>query len=157
MDNDIKILLIDDDPVHGRLIEAQLQAQGHNPHTAKSGKEGLKILLEGKISYDIVLLDWVMPNKSGLDVLKEAGSVCPNTSFIILTANSSISTVIEAMQNGACDFIIKPASPDRLQIAMENAFKVSKLKNEVTRLKKQVHHQGEFSFDSMVCKTPNEV
>lgn len=155
MNQDIKILLVDDDPVHSRLIQGQLKTQGRVPKVAKSGKEALKILLDKKEEFDVVLLDWMMPHKSGLDVLKEARHSCPNTAFIILTANSSISNVIEAMQNGACDFLIKPASPDRMQIAMENALKVSQLQHEVARLKKQIKKgEGEFTLDDMVASSP---
>ncbi|MEM6603059.1 MAG: sigma-54 dependent transcriptional regulator [Pseudomonadota bacterium] len=155
MTDDLKILLVDDDPVHARLVEGQLKAINIKPKIAKSGKEALKILLGGKIQYDVVLLDWVMPQKSGLDVLREARADCPDTSFIILTANSSINNVVEAMQNGACDFLIKPASPERLQIAMENALKVSKLQHEVARLKQQVKHsKASFELDNMVAESP---
>ena len=155
MTQEIKILLVDDDPVHSRLVQGQLKAQGRTPKVAKSGKEALKLLVEKQEEFDVVLLDWMMPHKSGLDVLKEARDSCPHTAFIILTANSSISNVIESMQNGACDFLIKPASPERMQIAMENALKVSKLQHEVARLKKQIKKdQGEFTLDDMVASSP---
>lgn len=152
--SEIKILLVDDDPIHARLVEGQLKSLGHTPKVAKSGKEALKLLVDEKKDFDIVLLDWMMPHKSGLDVLKETRSVCPDTAFIMLTANSSINNVVEAMQNGACDFLVKPASPERLQISIENALRVSKLQHEVKRLKKHVKNNGEFSFDTMVCKSP---
>ena len=155
MAEDIKILLVDDDPVHSRLVQGQLKAQGRTAKVAKSGKEALKLLIDKQEDFDVVLLDWMMPHKSGLDVLKEARHACPHTSFIILTANSSISNVVEAMQNGACDFLIKPASPDRMQIAMENALTVSKLQHEVARLKKQIKQdEGEFTLDDMVASSP---
>lgn len=155
MTQDIKILLVDDDPVHSRLVQAQLKTQGRTAKVAKSGKEALTLLVEKKEEFDVVLLDWVMPKKSGLDVLQEARPLCPSTEFIILTANSSINNVIEAMQNGACDFLIKPASPERMQVAMEHALKVSQLQHEVARLKKQIKKDsGEFTLDDMVASSP---
>lgn len=154
MSTDINILLVDDDPVHNRLLEAQLKAQGRTAKIAKSGKEALKLLLESKNSFDVVLLDWMMPNMSGLDVLREVRQACPSTSFIMLTANSSINNVVEAMQNGACDFLIKPASADRLMVAMEAAIKVTTLQTQVARLQKQVKNNGVFSFETMVAQSP---
>ena len=154
MSTEINILLVDDDPVHNRLLEAQLKAQGRTAKIAKSGKEALKLLLDGKNSFDVVLLDWMMPNMSGLDVLREARNFCPDTSFIMLTANSSINNVVEAMQNGACDFLIKPASADRLMVAMESAIKVTALQTQVARLQKQVKNNGVFSFETMVAQSP---
>ena len=119
------ILIIDDDPVQRRLLEAAVTKFGYVARVADGGETGLKAL-EGPGAGEIavVILDLVMPGVDGLSVLRamrERGNEIP---VIVQTAQGGIETVVSAMRHGAFDFVIKPASPDRLSKAISDALKV---------------------------------
>lgn len=144
------VLVIDDDPTQRRLIQAVLEREGFAFEGAESGPVGLDRLAQGGV--DVVLLDMVMPQMPGLEVLKQArlsGVACP---VIILTANAGIETVVEAMRAGAQDFFVKPASPERILVGVRNALQMGDLTAEVSRLKK--HASGRMTFDDLVGTSP---
>ena len=151
MSVNLNILLADDDPVQCRLLESQLSDMGKKPKIVKSGKEAVKALTSGD-KYDVVLLDLMMPDMTGIEVLKAVRAQIPDTAFIMLTANGSVNTVVEAMQAGATDFLVKPASPERIKISVQNAVKVRTLQTEIVRLKKQ--GGGEFQFNDLIAESP---
>ncbi len=136
MSVNLKILLADDDPVQCRLLESHLTEMGCKTKIVKSGKEAVKALT-GKERYDAALLDLMMPDMTGIEVLHEVRALTPDTAYIMLTSNGSVTTVVEAMRAGATDFLVKPAAPERIKISIQNAVKVRSLQTELTRLKKQ--------------------
>jgi len=144
------VLVIDDDPTQRRLIQAVLEREGFAFEGAESGPAGLDRLARGGV--DVILLDMVMPQMSGLEVLKEArlsGVACP---VIILTANAGIETVVEMMRAGAQDFFVKPASPERILVGVRNALQMGDLTSEVSRLKKRA--SGRMGFSDLVGSSP---
>ncbi|PZO77927.1 MAG: sigma-54-dependent Fis family transcriptional regulator [Mesorhizobium amorphae] len=118
------ILIVDDDPVHRRLAEAALVRAGHRTLLAENGTAALDTLARPE-PVSLVLLDLVMPGgPDGIAVLKtlrERGSAVP---VIVQTALGGIDTVVTAMREGAFDFVVKPASPDKLLAAVARALKV---------------------------------
>jgi DNA-binding NtrC family response regulator len=148
-----KILIIDDEPTQSRLIESLLTTLGYTVQTAKDGFEALKIL-EGEKASEIsaVLLDLVMPRKSGIEVMTEGKSLHPQLPFIIMTANGSVNTVIEAMRAGASDFIVKPVNSERLQVSLQNALKVSSLTTEIQKLKRK--NDNRLCFSDLIAESP---
>ncbi|MGC4025041.1 MAG: sigma-54 dependent transcriptional regulator [Mesorhizobium sp.] len=119
------VLIIDDDPVQRRLLEAAVTKFGHTARVTDSGEAGLKAL-DGPGSGDIavVILDLVMPGLDGLAVLQAMRERGIETPVIVQTAQGGIETVVSAMRQGAFDFVVKPASPDRLNKAITDALKV---------------------------------
>ncbi len=83
-----------------------------------------------------MLLDLVMPDMDGLDVLAKLRAAHPELPVIVLTAKGGIDSAVEAMRAGANDFLVKPASPERIAVSIRNALKIGTLSGEVTRLKK---------------------
>ncbi|MDO1559388.1 sigma-54 dependent transcriptional regulator [Brevundimonas sp. 2R-24] len=145
------VLVVDDDPTQRRLIQAVLDREGLAVVHAESGDQALDRLTSGG-GADVVLLDLVMPDKSGLDTLKEAraaGVACP---FIVLTASGGIETVVKAMQAGAQDFFVKPASPERILVGIRNALQMGDLVAEVGRLKKRA--TGRTGFEDLIGTSP---
>jgi DNA-binding NtrC family response regulator len=106
------VLVVDDDPTQRRLIQAVLERDGFLVAHAQSGDEAIQHLKSGA-SVDVVLLDLVMPGISGHDTLVEMRARSFAQPVIVLTATGGIETVVKAMQAGACDFFVKPASPER--------------------------------------------
>ena len=145
------VLVVDDDPTQRRLIQAVLERDGFAVAHAQSGDEAMQHLTSGA-TVDVVLLDLVMPGISGQDSLIEMRARGFHQPVIVLTATGGIDTVVKAMQAGACDFFVKPASPERITISIRNALSMGALKGEVDRLKK--HATGRTSFNDLIGSSP---
>ncbi|MDX9998912.1 MAG: sigma-54 dependent transcriptional regulator [Phenylobacterium sp.] len=145
------VLLVDDDPTQRRLIQAVLEREGFAVAHAESGDEAIAHLSSGA-AVDLILLDLVMPKLSGQETLAEMRARGFSQPVIVLTAQGGIDTVVKAMQAGASDFFVKPASPERIIVSIRNALSMGALKGEVERLKK--HASGRFTFQDMVGTSP---
>jgi DNA-binding NtrC family response regulator len=145
------VLVVDDDPTQRRLAQAVLEREGFAVVHAESGDQAIARLTSGA-ACDLILLDLVMPGISGQDTLKEMRARGFAQPVIVVTASGGIDTVVQAMQAGACDFFIKPASPERITISIRNALSMGDLKGEVERLKK--HAGGKTTFADLVGDSP---
>ena len=145
------VLVVDDDPTQRRLIQAVLERDGFLVAHAQSGDEAIQHLKSGA-SVDVVLLDLVMPGISGHDTLVEMRARSFAQPVMVLTATGGIETVVKAMQAGACDFFVKPASPERILVSIRNALSMGALKGEVDRLKK--HASGRTTFNDLIGASP---
>jgi FixJ family two-component response regulator len=102
----MKILVADDDPTLREELASLLREDGHAITTAADGGEALRIVdLE---PFDVALLDLQMPKATGLEVLHRLKVVRPNTAVVMITGQGTIDTAVEAMKNGAIDFVEKP-------------------------------------------------
>ncbi|MEM9122032.1 MAG: sigma-54 dependent transcriptional regulator, partial [Pseudomonadota bacterium] len=148
-----KILVVDDDPTQRRLLQGILEKEGLSVHLTASGHEAIDYLAspESK-SVRVMLLDLVMPEIGGIEVLEKIRPTHENLPVIVLTAKGGIETVVQAMQAGANDFVVKPASPQRLVVSIQNALQLSSLSGEVTRLKRQ--RAGVMKFQDLIAKSP---
>src|SRR5882672_8716288 len=144
------ILVVDDDPVQRRLLEAAITRSGMQVVTAPGGQPALD-LINGPRGDQItlILLDLVMPDMGGLEVLEKLRPTNPDLPVIVLTAKGGIDSAVEAMRAGANDFLVKPASPERIAISIRNQLKIGTLSGEVTRLKKKTDNR--LSFDDLVA------
>src|SRR3712207_2559817 len=120
------VLVVDDDPTQRRLIGAVLEREGFDVATADNGQQALDRLAGGAVC-DVIVLDWVMPGLSGLETLKEMRLRGVGTPVLILTANAGVDKVVEAMQAGAQDFFVKPASPERIIVSIRKDRKSTRL------------------------------
>ena len=137
-------------PVQCRISSEILIAQNYDALTALSGEEGLAVLADQQV--DAVILDMIMPEMDGMAVMSEMAKRGHNQPIIVQTANSSIETVITAMRKGAADFFVKPASPERLIISLQNALK----RNELERCLRSERNRlsGKFGFDDIITQAP---
>ncbi|RIK83586.1 MAG: sigma-54-dependent Fis family transcriptional regulator [Hyphomicrobiales bacterium] len=119
------VLVVDDDPVQRRLVEAAISKAGYRPVCVEGGEAALAAL-EGPRggAVAVVVLDLMMPGIDGLEVLSRMRARGIGTPVIVQTARGSIDTAVQAMRAGAFDFVVKPASPERLQAAVAKAMKV---------------------------------
>jgi DNA-binding NtrC family response regulator len=146
-----RVLIVDDDPAQRRILEETVKRFGFETQTASSGEQALKLIdgsEAGAIS--LVLLDLVMPGTDGTAVLEELSDKAGTPPVIVLTANGSIDSAIAAMRAGAVDFVVKPASPERLKVSMRSALKIEALSGEITRLKKRV--EGTLTFSDLIIR-----
>ena len=147
-----RILIVDDDPIQRRLLEEAVRRFGYQPVTAEGGEEALKRLQGGAEEFALMVLDLVMPDLDGMGVLGRLKDKGINLPVIVQTAHGGIDTVVSAMRAGAFDFVVKPVSPERLQVSIANALKVNALEGEVARLTRRA--TGTLTFRDLATRSP---
>ncbi len=147
------VLIVDDDPVQRRLLEAMVQRYGYRTLLAEGGDQAAHLLTGAdRPRVDCVVLDLVMPDLDGLGVLarmREAGLDLP---VVVQTAHGGIDNVVSAMRAGAADFVVKPANPERLQVSLRNALAARRLAGELQRLKRK--QDGTLSLTDVITRSP---
>jgi len=103
-----RIMIVDDEAYIRFLLGEELSQHGYEVSTAASGEEALAMLQKG--AYDLALLDLVMPGMDGLEVMREAATLAPDTVVIMLTAHASLDSAIDALRCGGHDYLVKPCS-----------------------------------------------
>src|SRR6188474_3565681 len=145
------VLIVDDDPVQRRLLEAMIQRFGYRTTVVEGGDAACKLLIgPGAERIDAVILDLVMPDLDGYGVLARMRDAGVNVPVIVQTAHGGIDTVVSAMRAGAVDFVVKPVGAERLQVSLRNALSVSALETEFQRLKRS--RTGTFTFKDIVTR-----
>jgi len=143
------ILLIDDDDSLRRVMEFSLTEAGHTVQTAASGEDGLRLFEKG--NFDAVITDITMPGMSGMEVLAKVRQRVPTIPVIIITAYGTIESAVEAMKQGAFDYITKPFNRDELRLTLEKAIKMRRLEKENVELRAEVTDR--YSFESIICSS----
>lgn len=149
----MKVLVVDDDPVQRRLLTASIEQLGYAAVTADGGETALRLLssAEGD-AVALIILDLVMPDLDGMEVLTRLRTLEQVRPVIVQTVQSGTETVVNAMRGGAVDFIVKPVSPERLQVSIENALKRGALEGEIARMRRTV--SGTLTFSDVVGHSP---
>src|ERR671938_1851734 len=114
-----RVLVVDDDQLLRQLVTDQLSRSGFESSAAASGEEALAALQAS--DYDVVLLDIRMTGMSGLDALRELRQLEDPPEVIMLTADTSLGTGLEAMRYGAYDYLTKPATLDEMEALIRKA------------------------------------
>jgi DNA-binding NtrC family response regulator len=147
------VLIVDDDPVQRRLVEAMVQRFGYRALTADGGDAGLALLVGDKATrVDCVVLDLVMPDLDGLGVLARMRQAGLDTPVIVQTAHGGIDNVVSAMRAGASDFVVKPAGPERLEVSLRNAIATRALAGELQRVKRS--RDGMLTLADVITRSP---
>ena len=142
-DNKGKILVIDDEAEIRESLETLLTFEGYQVDVAEDGTSGLAAL-EAK-PYDLALLDLMMPDRSGLDVLKDLRQRDVETPVMVITAYGSVENAVAAIKLGANDFVTKPWNNDKLLIEIEQTISQRRLVRENTQLKRALKQRYNFS------------
>ena len=147
---DYSILIVDDEDAQRSILKGYLEKKGYKIFSASSGTEGIDVVQNNLI--DIVLSDYKMPDKTGLEVLEEVKQINPEISFVILTAYGTIENAVKAMRLGAFDYISKPVDLDELDLMIERVIENKNLRSEIQILKNQLKEK--FKIDSFISHSP---
>jgi len=134
-----KILIVDDEPFNLDLLEQELTDRGYSVERAGSGTQALSKV--ESFHPDLILLDYQMPDMNGVDVLKEFRNRGSEIPVVMITAYGTIERAVQAMREGAYDFIPKPFEPDHLALVVQKALEREKLKREVEILSAEVRER----------------
>lgn len=142
----IKILIVDDELIMRESLAGWLERDGHDVQTAVSGEEALEKVKETQ--FDIFLVDIKMEGMSGLDVLRSVKESDPDADVVMITAYGSIPSAIEAMKDGAYDYMLKPFDPNELGVLIEKIIQHQEQARENIYLKEQ--YKERTRFESMI-------
>jgi DNA-binding NtrC family response regulator len=141
-----RILVADDHDALRRGLSLALGAAGHEVEEAANGNAAIEKLHESY--FDVVVSDLKMGGSDGLDVLRTTKTLHPSTAVILMTAFGSVSTAVEAMKHGAFDYVQKPFEIEEMEVKVEKALELKRLKHELEYLR---HEQQEsYEFDRIV-------
>jgi two-component system, NtrC family, response regulator AtoC len=141
-----RILIADDHESLRRGLAQALAEAGHEIEEAPNGNAAIERLHEGY--FDVVVSDLKMGGSTGLDVLKTTKTLHPTSAVILMTAFGSVSTAVEAMKNGAFDYVQKPFEIEEMEIKVEKALDVRRMQHQIDYLR---HAQGDiYDFDRII-------
>jgi DNA-binding NtrC family response regulator len=130
-----RVLVVDDEPYIPRLVQALL-GEGYRIEAAEDAEQALAKLEDAP--YDLVLCDVALPGADGVELVRRSRRRDPDTPFVMFTAQPTVETAVQAMREGAFDYLKKTASADELRAAVERAAQHGALAREVRRLRSEV-------------------
>ena len=145
-----RVLVVEDDEVLRQLLVEVLSDEDYQVEAVETGEEGLETM-EGDV-FDIVLLDLNLPGMEGMDVLRLIPTRQPDAQVVIMTAFGTVDTAVEAMKQGAFDYINKPFNTEELLLTVKRALEEQDLRREVARLRQ--HAKGVGTEVEIVGKSP---
>ena len=149
MANIHSIHVIDDEPVIHDVLGQLLTSEGYEVSFSSTGEEALEKHAAG--TWDVILLDLLMPGLDGIEVLKAIKKIDPLAVIIIITAYASVETAISAMKFGAYDYIQKPFKHEDLLLTIQRAIEHKSLRDENIRLKDELTRK--FGFDNIIGRS----
>nr|WP_321467208.1 sigma-54 dependent transcriptional regulator [uncultured Desulfobulbus sp.] len=137
--NELKILIVDDEPIARDNLEHIIKKDGYQTRVAKDGEEAISIL--GQEEINLVLTDLCMKGKDGMAVLAEAKQLWPDVEVVVITGHATVDTAVEAMRHGAYDYVAKPFKISELRAIVEKALEKNQLRKQIKALREQVDTQ----------------
>ncbi|MFI5105934.1 MAG: sigma-54-dependent transcriptional regulator, partial [Terriglobales bacterium] len=143
------ILIIDDEAAIRESLETLLEFEGYSVQSAETGEQGLAKL--GERPFDLILLDFALPDRNGLEVLAEIRNRDPQLAVIMITAYGTVDNAVRAMQNGATNFIQKPWDNEKLLADVRAAVARCRAEEENEQLKRAFKQR--YNFENIVGKS----
>jgi DNA-binding NtrC family response regulator len=144
------LLVVDDDPVTLDLLKEVLSKEGYGVETALSGEEAIKQGMD--TFFDLIVTDVRMGEKDGMEVLRSFKKISPETTVIMITAFGSIETAIEAIREGAFDYISKPFKLDEIRFTIRRALEQRRLLQENKFYRQEL--LDKYQFENVIGRTP---
>jgi formate transporter len=151
-----KMLIIDDDEIVLKSCRKIFESEGFEVTTTENPQEGLNLVM-GK-SFDVILVDWMMPGFDGMDVVEEIDKRSPNSAMVMISGHPSVGRATEAMKRGAMDYLAKPFKPQEIIDVVKKAVrrKVTEEKKAVGRFEKMMK-SWQFPVPTMEDKAPKNI
>lgn len=146
-----RILIVEDEDKMRRILEIMLSGDGYRIDTAEDGLKALSLC--EKNSYSLIVTDLKMSPMDGLTLMKKLRKVSPDVPVIVVTAFGSVETAVEAMKEGAFDYITKPFDREQIRILVSKALSYGSLRKENTYLREEVRRRA--TFEDFVGNSPN--
>ncbi|MCZ6832654.1 MAG: sigma-54 dependent transcriptional regulator, partial [Acidobacteria bacterium] len=137
-----RVLVIDDEPVVQDVLARILDRAGYGSSAAVTGRDGLQLLAEGK--HDLVILDVMLPDGNGVDILRAIKKEDRDLPVIMMTAYGSVDNAVSAMKEGAFHYVTKPFANEEVLLLVEKALDASRLRSENRRLRSIISREEEF-------------
>jgi len=145
-----RILVADDHDAIRRGLVRGLTEAGHEVEEASNGNQAIERLTDNY--FDVVLSDLKMGGSDGMDVLRTTRALHPTTAVILMTAFGTVNTAVEAMKIGAFDYVQKPFEIEEMEVKIEKALEVKRLKNEIEYLRDA--QQDRYDFEKIIGTSP---
>ncbi len=150
MSSNDSVLIVDDELSVRRLIQEVVRKAGYSAYLAENGREAVEKARQLKPA--VIIMDIKMPVMDGMEAFEIIRGEQPHTAVILMTAHGTVDTAVEAMKNGAFDYLVKPYNVAELRIILERAFQLRKLRDEVTALRTEV--QDKYRLGNIVGTSP---
>jgi DNA-binding NtrC family response regulator len=147
----VRVLIIEDESLIRWSLRQKFEERGYEVTEADAGGTGLDAFESG--FYDLIMLDYRLPDMTGLDILRRIRSNDQDVVVIMITAYSNIEDAVEAIKLGAYDYIAKPFQIDELLLTVDKALETTKLRREVRELRRHLAH--EYGFDRIIGQHPS--
>jgi two-component system NtrC family response regulator len=144
------LLIVEDEPKMLRLLELNLSDDGYTTRTASTAENGLKILASDRI--DLVLTDVKLPGMNGLEFLQSVKRANAAIPVVMMTAYGTVESAVEAMKEGASDYVLKPFSIEEIKLIVRKELEVQRLHEENRQLREALGHR--YQFDNIVANSP---
>jgi len=145
-----RLLIVDDEQSMREWLSIALSQDGFEVESAGSGEEGLKVLERTPV--DLALVDLRMPGMDGLEALRRIKQLDEGISVVIMTAYATAETAVQALKEGAYDYIIKPFKVDELRHLLQKALEERRLRGENLRLRREIELR--YHFGNLIGKSP---
>ncbi|MEM1304126.1 MAG: sigma-54 dependent transcriptional regulator [Planctomycetota bacterium] len=142
----IKVLIVDNDDAHADAMAESLAKVGYDCATATSGDEGATLL--ERDAFEVVVTDLVMPGVGGLELLAKSKQVLPDAEVILVTGHGTVESAVEAMQQGAFNYLLKPLDLGQLRAVVDNAARSQHLRRANAELSRRLDEK--FGFEGVI-------
>ena len=150
MDQQIRVLVVDDDEPHAQAVAESLERIGYECTVATSGREGLRLIEEQE--FDIVLTDLLMDDVDGMAILEKSRRELPEAEVVILTGHNTIKAAVSAMQAGAATYLTKPLDIGELRTVVDKRSQSRRLARSNIELRRQLNER--FGFEGVIGNSP---
>ncbi len=147
---DIRVLIVDNDAAHASVVAESLERVGYGCTTATSGSEGARLI--SRESFDLVITDLVMNDVGGLEILNLARQSLPDCEVVLVTGHGTIPSAVEAMQQGAFNYLQKPLDLKQLRIVAAKAAEAVRLRRANVELNRRLDEK--FGFEGVIGSSP---
>ena len=143
------ILVVDDEAAIRESLKDWLMEDGYSVALAVDGENAIAMVQESQ--YDVILLDLKMPGIDGLETMRRIKEISPDSEVLMMTAYASVDTAVQAMKEGAFDYLVKPFDPDEVELQIKKILALREMRLENIMLRKRL--EAQYQYDEIIGKS----